>query len=81
MSPDELHAQLIELDPEAARTIDMKNRRRVIRALEICLLTGKPASEVVAEASDSLGKAATTVGARGYRCFRFSRPGRALCSN
>ena len=57
MSPDELHAQLIELDPEAARTIDMKNRRRVIRALEICLLTGKPASEVVAEASDSLGKA------------------------
>ena len=56
MSPDELHAQLIELDPEAARTIDMKNRRRVIRALEICLLTGKPASEVVAEASDSLGK-------------------------
>jgi tRNA dimethylallyltransferase len=56
LSPDELHAQLIELDPEAARTIDMKNRRRVIRALEICLLTGKPASEVVAEASDSLGK-------------------------
>src|SRR5437868_13319993 len=44
MSLDELHAQLIELDPEAARTIDMKNRRRVLRALEICLLTGKPVS-------------------------------------
>src|SRR5437660_2702619 len=29
MSLDELHAQLIELDPEAARTIDVKNRRRV----------------------------------------------------
>jgi tRNA dimethylallyltransferase len=56
MSLDELRSQLIELDCEAAAKIDMKNRRRVIRALEICLLTGKPASEVVAEASDSLGK-------------------------
>jgi tRNA dimethylallyltransferase len=44
MSLDELHAQLIELDPETARTIDVKNRRRVLRALEICLITGKPAS-------------------------------------
>jgi tRNA dimethylallyltransferase len=44
MSLDELHDQLIERDPEAARRIDMKNRRRVLRALEICLLTGKPAS-------------------------------------
>jgi tRNA dimethylallyltransferase len=44
MSLDELRFRLIELDPETARKIDMKNRRRVIRALEICLLTGKPAS-------------------------------------
>jgi tRNA dimethylallyltransferase len=44
MSLDELHGQLIERDPKAARTIDVKNRRRVLRALEICLLTGKPAS-------------------------------------
>src|SRR5881394_785044 len=59
MSLDELRSRLIELDPEAARTIDVKNRRRVVRALEICLLTGKPASEVVAEVGDSgsFGKA------------------------
>ena len=57
LSLDELRSQLIELDSEAAAKIDMKNRRRVIRALEICLLTGKPASEVVAEASDSSEKA------------------------
>ncbi len=44
MSLDELRAQLAELDLEAARTIDMKNRRRVLRAVEICLVTGKPAS-------------------------------------
>jgi tRNA dimethylallyltransferase len=45
LSLDELRGQLIDLDPEAARKIDMKNRRRVLRALEICLLTGKPVSE------------------------------------
>src|SRR5437773_2916646 len=47
MSLDELRTQLAELDPEAARNIDTKNRRRVARALEICLLTGKPTTEVV----------------------------------
>jgi tRNA dimethylallyltransferase len=48
MSLDELRSRLAELDTEAARTIDTKNRRRVVRALEICLLTGKPVMEVVA---------------------------------
>lgn len=45
LSLDELCGQLLELDPEAARRIDLKNSRRVVRAVEICLLTGKPASE------------------------------------
>src|SRR6201993_3242264 len=53
LSLDELRSQLIELDPETARKIDAKNRRRLVRALEICLLTGKPASEVVAGAGTS----------------------------
>jgi tRNA dimethylallyltransferase len=44
MSLGDLHVQLAELDPQAAQKIDMKNRRRVIRAVEICLLTGKSAS-------------------------------------
>jgi tRNA dimethylallyltransferase len=52
MSLDELHTQLAELDPEAAQKIDLKNRRRVVRAVEICLLVGKPASEVVAGVAD-----------------------------
>ena len=43
-SLDDLRSQLVEIDPETARKIDLKNRRRVMRALEICLLTGKPAS-------------------------------------
>jgi len=52
MSLEKLQAQLAELDPEAAQKIDRKNRRRVVRALEICLLVGKPASEVVAGVAD-----------------------------
>ena len=53
MSLDNLRAQLVELDPEAVKKIDIKNRRRLVRALEICLITGKPASEVVAGVGDS----------------------------
>jgi tRNA dimethylallyltransferase len=35
-----LHARLSALDPESAASIDARNVRRVIRAIEICLLTG-----------------------------------------
>jgi len=44
MSLDGLRSQLVEVDPETARKIDLQNRRRVVRALEICSLTGKPVS-------------------------------------
>src|ERR1043166_4317682 len=53
MSLDELRYKLVELDAITARKIDMKNRRRVLRAVEICLLSGKPASEVVAGAPEA----------------------------
>jgi tRNA dimethylallyltransferase len=41
----DLLAQLAELDPLSAATIDRNNPRRVQRALEVCLVTGKPFSE------------------------------------
>jgi tRNA dimethylallyltransferase len=44
LTGDELISQLAELDPETAQTIDRNNTHRVLRALEICLLTGEPAS-------------------------------------
>ena len=79
MSLDNLRAQLVELDPEAAKKIDIKNRRRLVRALEICLITGKPASEVVAgvglsaealaKAGDS-GRLGSTIGTKGVFVFR-----------
>ena len=39
ISLDDLRSQLVEVDPETARKIDLKNRRRLVRALEICLVT------------------------------------------
>ena len=41
----QLHARLAQLDPNAAKRIDHRNVRRVIRALEVCLITGQPISE------------------------------------
>jgi len=68
MSLDELHAQLADLDPEAAQKIDLKNRRRVVRALEIRLRAGKPVSEVVAGVGDS-GQPGSTIRATGVFVF------------
>jgi len=48
MSLDDLCSQLAELDPETAQKIDMNNRRRIVRALEICLLSGKSMSDALA---------------------------------
>jgi tRNA dimethylallyltransferase len=41
---EELFARLRELDPDGAEQIDRKNNRRLLRAVEVCLLTGKPFS-------------------------------------
>ena len=39
-----LHRRLVELDPVAAAKMDSKNRRRIARALEVTLGSGKPFS-------------------------------------
>jgi tRNA dimethylallyltransferase len=44
-SPYALHDWLMHLDPEAADDIHPHNVRRVVRALEVCLVTGKPISD------------------------------------
>ena len=43
---DPIRAQLKLLDPVHYNQIDLKNYKRVIHALEICLMTGKPYSEL-----------------------------------
>jgi tRNA dimethylallyltransferase len=47
--PEALHARLAAVDPVAAARIDHRNVRRVIRALEVCLVTGTPISELQAK--------------------------------
>src|SRR5947209_7375712 len=44
-SLEDLLRQLEELDPQSAAVIDHRNRRRVTRALEVCLLSGRPFAE------------------------------------
>ncbi len=44
-----LHAQLAALDPEAAQSIHPNNVVRVVRALEVCLSSGRRFSELKAE--------------------------------
>lgn len=41
-----LHARLQALDPAAAEKIEHQNVRRVVRALEVCIETGTPISEL-----------------------------------
>ncbi len=43
--PAALHARLAALDPVAAARIDAANVRRVVRALEVCIVSGQPFSE------------------------------------
>lgn len=45
----EWQRRLAELDPAGAAQIDLQNPRRVLRALEVCLLTGRPFSSFRAE--------------------------------
>jgi tRNA dimethylallyltransferase len=41
---EELQQRITALDPDGAGRIDLKNKRRLIRAIEVCILTGKPFS-------------------------------------
>ena len=46
---DDLIGELKELDPEGAAVTDLMNRRYVMRALEICVLSGQKMSDLKAE--------------------------------
>ncbi|MBI4289083.1 MAG: tRNA (adenosine(37)-N6)-dimethylallyltransferase MiaA [Chloroflexi bacterium] len=44
--PQAIYLELLRLDPTAANRIDPRNVRRVIRALEVCIKTGQPFSQL-----------------------------------
>jgi len=42
--PEQLHGRLASIDPEAAARIHQRDTKRIVRALEVCTLTGRPLS-------------------------------------
>jgi tRNA dimethylallyltransferase len=82
MGLDELVLQLAEIDPETARNIDTKNRRRLVRALEICLLTGSPISvqrkQWASEADNLLCQPSTRTNALGSQTGLSASPARGV---
>jgi tRNA dimethylallyltransferase len=48
-----MHRRVAEIDPVAASRIDPENGRRVVRALEILLLTGEPFSAALPDETES----------------------------
>ncbi len=49
-----LHQRLYELDEKSAREIHPNNVKRVIRAIEICMLTGRPKSQQMTAGTESV---------------------------
>lgn len=58
--PGTLHRMLSRFDPQAAGRIHPHDRQKLIRAVEICLLTRRSLTEVFASGREAL---------RGYRCL------------
>ena len=55
-SDEELIDQLKSLDPEGAAMTNLKNRRYVIRALEICILSGEKMSQLKSDWAQTSNK-------------------------
>lgn len=67
-----LHERLVSLDPARAKELHPHDVVRVIRALEICLLTGKPVSAHY-QAQDATRRKALTVVLGGDRAALYAR--------
>ena len=54
---DTLRQRIADLDPDCAARIDLKNKRRLVRALEVCMVTGKPFSGHLRESAPAISPA------------------------
>lgn len=54
LTNEELHQKLQELDYEESLKIHMNNRKRVLRAIQICLTQGKKKSDIIANQNHEL---------------------------
>lgn len=69
--PIDLHHQLSDLDPIAANKLHPNNKRRVIRALEVCIISGKPITEL--QRKNTPPYEITIIGLRGARDWLYAR--------
>jgi tRNA dimethylallyltransferase len=70
----ELRRELETLDPEYARNADLNNQQRVIRALEVCLQTGKPYSHFRnLPRKDKLDRKIVAIGLNAERSWLYDR--------
>lgn len=67
---EELRARLTSIDPEAAQVVDMKNRRRIVRAIEICLARRQPLATQRTQWKGSIGGSPTIENTAGLFVFR-----------
>jgi tRNA dimethylallyltransferase len=74
-----LHAMLHRLDPAAAARISPNDRQKLVRALEVCLLAGRPLTELHREGREPLrGYAILKVGLEPGRVALYERIGRRV---
>ncbi len=56
LGPKYLYNKLMDIDPDEALKIHPNNIRKIIRALEIYYLTGKPKSKIIADGNNDVDK-------------------------
>lgn len=66
---ESLHSELVDKDPIAAELIHPNNRQRLLRAVEVIRLSGKPISELWARDHASGEAKATDAGVENYTYF------------
>lgn len=69
----QLQEQLLVLDPKAYYTIAIDNPQRVIRALEICIGTGKPYSSFLTDPKKNRDFETITIGLKAERSVIYER--------
>jgi len=76
--PAELHEELTHVDPVAARRIHPHDERRIVRALEVHRLTGRPISEYQRDFDRPPRREARLVGLRRERADLYERIDRRI---
>lgn len=70
MGTEHLYQQLLEVDSDSAKNISPRDTRRIIRALEVFILTGKPLSEQAGRKPDIYNLLAYGINRERFELYR-----------